>query len=39
QGTVIAAAGSTGRSSGPHLHFETHFNGAPQNPFNVLPPD
>jgi murein DD-endopeptidase MepM/ murein hydrolase activator NlpD len=37
QGQLISAAGSTGRSSGPHLHFETHFNGVPQNPFNVLP--
>ncbi len=38
QGQVISAAGSTGRSTGPHLHFETHLNGVPQNPFNVLPP-
>ncbi len=38
QGEVISAAGSTGHSTGPHLHFETRFNGVPQNPFNVLPP-
>ncbi|HZY43531.1 MAG TPA: LysM peptidoglycan-binding domain-containing M23 family metallopeptidase [Anaerolineae bacterium] len=38
QGTVISAAGSTGRSTGPHLHIETRFNDVPQNPFNVLPP-
>jgi murein DD-endopeptidase MepM/ murein hydrolase activator NlpD len=38
QGSVIAAAGSTGRSSGPHLHFETRFQGTLPNPFNVLPP-
>jgi LysM repeat protein len=38
QGQIIAAAGSTGRSSGPHLHFETRLNGVPQNPFGILPP-
>ncbi len=38
QGDVIAAAGSTGRSTGPHLHFETRFQGTLPNPFNVLPP-
>jgi murein DD-endopeptidase MepM/ murein hydrolase activator NlpD len=37
QGGVIAAAGSTGRSTGPHLHFETRFQGTLPNPFNVLP--
>jgi murein DD-endopeptidase MepM/ murein hydrolase activator NlpD len=37
QGDVISAAGSTGRSTGPHLHFETRFQGTMPNPFNVLP--
>ncbi|HEY4689595.1 MAG TPA: M23 family metallopeptidase [Anaerolineae bacterium] len=38
QGSTIGAVGSTGNSSGPHLHFETRFQGDLLNPFNVLPP-
>ena len=37
QGTVIGAFGSTGKSSGPHLHFEMMYNGTKVNPWDYLP--
>jgi len=37
QGTVLGAMGSTGNSSGPHLHFELRLGSTRVNPWSVLP--
>ncbi|MEK6287243.1 MAG: M23 family metallopeptidase [Acidobacteriota bacterium] len=36
RGTIIGRAGSTGRATSPHLHYEVRFDGNAMNPFQSL---
>lgn len=36
KGDPVGTVGATGRTTGPHLHYEVHVNGLPVNPFRFL---
>jgi murein DD-endopeptidase MepM/ murein hydrolase activator NlpD len=36
RGDLIGFTGNTGRSTAPHLHYEIHYYGAPQNPLDYF---
>ncbi|HCS72644.1 MAG TPA: metalloendopeptidase, partial [Clostridiales bacterium] len=36
KGQIIARLGNSGKSTGPHVHFEIHVNGNPVDPMEYL---